>query len=226
MLLNIILCKESISIEEVIFIINILDKIKSKNKISLNEFLNIKDIPKEKNYLTTLDGEIILFIKVNPINVDLLSEEELETKMDLMSLEFSNEQNPYKILVIPRTVDISEHIHEQEELEKTCNDDISTKIIEQRIKFTSNLVADKNIIENEFYLLVWVKNSEDFETEINKRANTWITRFRNCELDAEILKEKDIILLVKSFTIPEFARKEGTNYGDNIVKLRERRKIA
>lgn len=209
-----------------ISIINILNKFRSNKKISLNEFLNIRDIPKDKNYLTTLSGEMILFIKVNPINVDLLSEEELESKMDLMSVEFANEQYPYKIIVIPRTVDISEHIHEQEELQKECVDEISTKIIEQRIKFTSNLIADKNIIENEFYVLVWVKDLEDFETEINKRANTWITRFRNCELDAEILKEKDIILLVKSFTIPEFARKEGTNYGDNIVKLRERRKIA
>lgn len=155
-----------------------------------------------------------------------MSEEELETKMDLMSLEFSNEQNLYKILVIPRMVDLSEHIQEQEEMQKNCDDDICRKIIEQRMKFTSNLVADKNIIENEFYVLVWVSDTNEFETEINKRANAWITRFRNCGMDCEILKEKDIILLIKSFTIPEFARKEGTNYSDNIVKLKERRKIA
>ena len=69
-----------------ILIINILNIFKRNNNITLNEFLNIKDIPREKNYLTTLDGQIILFIKINPINVDLLSEEELESKMDLMSM--------------------------------------------------------------------------------------------------------------------------------------------
>ena len=202
--------------------LSILKMLKNRKDITLNEFLNIKDIPKDKNYLITLDDQIILFLKVSPINNDLLSEDELESKMDLMSIEFANEQYPYKILVIPRAVDISEHIHEQEILKNNCDDDVSRKIVEERIKFTSNYVADKDIIENEFYLLIWAKNSENAELELNKRADNWINRFRNCELESEILNETDIILVVKSFTIPEFARKEGTDYRDNIVQIRRK----
>ena len=204
--------------------LSILKMLKNRKDITLNEFLNIKDIPKDKNYLITLDDQMILFLKVYPINNDLLSEDELESKMDLMSIEFSNEQYPYKILVIPRTVDISEHIHEQENLKNNCDDDVSRKIVEQRIKFTSNFVADKDIIENEFYLLIWTRNSDNAELELNKRADTWINRFRNCELESEVLKETDIILVTKSFTIPEFARKEGTDYRDNIVQIKRKEK--
>jgi len=204
---------------EVILIIKL---IKNKKAISLNEFLNIKDIPREKRYLYTLDGEVLLFIKVYPINIDLLSIEELENKMDLMSIEFANEQNPYKILVIPRAVDISEYIHEQEILKNKCEDDISKKIIEDRIKFTTNLVADKDIIENEFYIMIWEKASDNSESELNKRASNWINKLKNCDLNSKILEEKEIILLVKSFTIPEFARTEGTDYGDNIVKIKRK----
>lgn len=207
-----------------ILIKNILEKLKKKNDITLNEFLNIKDIPKDKNYLLTLEGEIILFIKVTPINIDLLSEEELVNKMDSMCVEFANEQYPYKILVIPRSVDISEHIHEQQQLENNCTSESEKKIIERRIKFTSNLVASKDIIENEFYLMIWMKNTDNAELEINKRANNWLSRLRNCELNSEILTETDIILLIKSFTIPEFARKEGTDYGDNIVQIKRKEK--
>lgn len=195
---------------------------KNKKEITLNEFLNIKDIPKDKNYLITKDGEKILFIRVNPINIELLSEEEMEAKMDLMSIEFSNEQYPYKILVIPRTVDISEHIIEQEKLKNMSDDETSKSIIENRIRFTTNLVADKDIIENEFYILIWNRDSEGSELELNKRANNWISRLRNCDLEGEVLNEKDIILLAKSFTIPEFARKEGTDYRDNIVQIKRR----
>lgn len=202
--------------------ISILNILKKKKTKTLNEFLNIKDIPKGKNYLITLDGQIILFLKVYPINIDLLSEEELEAKMDSMTIDFANEQQPYKILVIPRTVDISEHIHEQEKLKNSVQDEISKKIIEERIKFTTNLVANKDIIENEFYILIWEKKSENAEIEINKRANAWTTRLRNCEYDSEILNETDIILLAKSFTIPEFARKEGTDYRDNIVRIKRK----
>ena len=111
-------------------LINEKTKIKIYISKSKNEFLNIKDIPKRKNYLITLDGQIILFLKVYPINIDLLSEEELEAKMDSMTIDFANEQQPYKILVIPRTVDISEHIHEQEKLKNSVQNEISKKIIE------------------------------------------------------------------------------------------------
>lgn len=199
----------------------ILIKLKQQAK-TLNEFLNIKNI--EENYLTTLDGQVILFMKVIPINTDLFSEEELENKMDSMSIEFSNEQYPYTILVIPRKVDIADFINEQQELKRKLQDDVSIQIVEKRIICTHELVADKNIIENEFYLCIWAKDGENAIENLIKRANNWKQRFKNCDFEIELLNKTDIILLVKSFTIPEFARKEGTDYRDNIVRIR--RKIA
>lgn len=200
-------------------VINI--KIFSKEKTqSLNDFLNIKDI--KDNYLYTLDGQVILFIKVFPINIELLSDNELEVKMDANSIEFSNEQYPYKIIVIPRAVDISEHIREQEELKKTLDDEVCIKIINNRIIATTEIVENKNIIENEFYIMIYDNFKDNIENELNKRANNWIKRLKNCELKSEVLEERDIILLIKSFTIPEFARTEGTDYADNIVKIKRK----
>lgn len=192
-------------------------KLKKQTK-TLNEFLNIKDI--EENYLTTLDEQIISFIKVFPINTELFSEEELENKMDTTSIEFSNEQYPYKIFIIPRKVDIVDFVNEQQELKKQLQDEISIQIVEKRIIFTHELVADKNIIENEFYLCIWEKQGENAKENLIKRANNWRQRLKNCDLESEILSKTDILLMVKSFTIPEFARKEDTNYRDNIVKIR------
>ena len=206
------LCRKGISTKEVIII-------KNKSK-SLNEFLNIKNI--DENFLYTLDNKVITFIKVYPINTELFSEEELENKMDSMSVEFSNEQYAYSIFVIPRKVDISEYVKEQEELKKNIQDEISIKIVEKRIIATHELVADKNIIENEFYLYIWEENSENVEEKILKRANNWRKRFKDCGFETEILEKTQIILLAKSFTIPEFARKESVDYDDSIVRIRRR----
>lgn len=206
------LCKESISTKEVIII-------KNKNK-SLNEFLNIKNI--NENFLYTLDNKVIAFIKVYPINTELFSEEELENKMDSMSVEFSNEQYPYTIFVIPRKVDISDYVKEQEKLKKNIQDEISIKIVEKRIIATHELVADRNIIENEFYLYIWEDDSDNVKEKILKRANNWKKRFKDCGFETEILEKTQIILLVKSFTIPEFARKESVDYDDSIVRIRRR----
>ena len=183
------LCKKSISTKE-----GILIKIKNK---TLNEFLNIKNI--DENYLYTLDNKVILFIKIYPINTELFSEEELWNKMENMSVEFSNEQYPYSVFVIPRKVDITDYIKEQEELKKSIQDETSRRIIEKRIIATHEMVADKNIIENEFYLCIWGDFSQDIEEKLIKRANIWKQRFKKCEFETE-----------------------DTNYDDNIVRIRRR----
>ena len=64
-----------------------------------------------------------------------MSDSELESKMDANSIEFSSEQYPYKIMVIPRAVDISEHIREQEQLKKTLDDEVCIEII-------NNIISD------------------------------------------------------------------------------------
>lgn len=204
--------------KEVILIIKLFQK--NNNIQTLNEFLNIKEI--KNNYLYTLDGQVIVFIKINPINIELLSNEEMESKMNLSSIEFSQERYPYKIMVIPRAVDISEHIQEQEELKKKIEDDVCIEIVNNRIISTTEIVENKNIIENEFYIMLFDSNKDNIEIELSKRANNWVNRLKNCDLRSSILEEKQIILLVKSFTIPEFARIEGTDYSDNIVQIKEK----
>ena len=200
--------------------IYIIKLFKKKTEQTLNEFLNIKDI--KGNYLYTLDEQVISFIKVNPMNIELLSDKELESKMDFASIEFSNEQFPYKIIVIPRAVDISDYIREQEELRNKLTNDVCIEIINNRIISTTEMIENKNIIENEFYIMIFDANKDNIEVELNKRANNWISRLKNCGLKSEILEERDIILLVKSFTIPEFARTEGTDYRDNIVQIKRK----
>ena len=200
-------------------ILKLINKfLKKEEEQSLNEFLNIKNI--RESILYTLDGQVIQFIKVEPINIELLTDEELELKMNFSIIEFSEEQQPYKILVIPRAVDISEHIEEQEELKLKIDDDVGIEIINNRIISTTEIVENKNIIENEFYIMIYDSNKDNIENELMKRANNWINRLKNCGYRSNLLYEREIILLIKSFTIPEFARSEGTDYDDNIVQIK------
>lgn len=210
--------------KEVILITKLLQKLYQKrnnatsNNQSLNEFLNVKNI--KESFLYTLDGHVIQFIKVEPINIELLTDDELESKMNFSSIEFSEEQQPYKILVIPGAVDISEHIEEQEELKRKIDDDVGIEIINNRIISTTEIVENKNIIENEFYIMIYDSNKDNIENELMKRANNWINRLKNCGYRSNLLYEREIILLIKSFTIPEFARSEGTDYDDSIVQIK------
>ena len=89
----------------------------------------------------------------------------MESKMDLMNIELSSESNQYKILIIPRAVDISDHIHEQQELKDLANDDISIYIINNRIISTTKMVENRNIRENEFYIMIYDKTKDNIVVE-------------------------------------------------------------
>ena len=194
----------------------ILNKLKKQKDISLNEFLNIADI--EDNYITTIDGFILMILNIKAQNFGLLSEKELVNRMNSMSVEFSNERYPYKILVIPKIVDITETIKEQEELKQKVDNEIFREIIENRINFLQNFVSDKEIIENDFFLIIWEKESEKAKIELQKRASNWKNRLRNCEIKSEILNNEELIYLIKTFNLPNY-KDEDNDYKNHISKI-------
>lgn len=194
----------------------ILNKVKKQKDISLNEFLNIADI--EDNCITTIDGFILMILNIKAQNFGLLSEKELVNRMNSMSVEFSNERYPYKILVTPKIVDITETIKEQEELKQKVDNEIFREIIENRINFLQNFVSDKEIIENDFFLIIWEKESEKAKIELQKRASNWKNRLRNCEIKSEILNNEELIYLIKTFNLPNY-KDEDNDYKNHISKI-------
>ena len=194
----------------------ILNKVKKQKDISLNEFLNIADI--EDNCITTIDGFILMILNIKAQNFGLLSEKELVNRMNSMSVEFSNERYPYKILVTPKIVDITETIKEQEELKQKVDNEIFREIIENRINFLQNFVSDKEIIENDFFLIIWEKETEKAKIELQKRANNWKNRLRNCELKSEILNKEELIFLIKTFNLTSY-KNEDNDYKNHISKI-------
>ncbi len=198
----------------------ILYKIKNKKNISLNEFLNISDIT-EDNSINTLDNYVLMILNIKPQNFGLLSEQELESKMNSMSVEFANERYPYKILVLPKIVDITETIREQEDLKQKIQNNKFKEIIDNRIKFLLNFVSNKEIIENDFFLIIWEKETEKAKIELQKRANNWKSRLRNCELKSEILNKEEIISLIKVFNLPNY-KEEENDYENHITKIKRK----
>ena len=59
----------------------------------------------------------------------------------------------------------------------------------------------KNIIENEFYIMIYDSNKDNIENELMKRANNWINRLKNCGYRSDLLYEREIIFLIKSFCL-------------------------
>ncbi len=86
----------------------------------------------------------------------------------------------------------------------------------EEIKGLSSFALTGDVIERQFYMVIWEHKYLDVETELLKRASTLEERFSSCELQAEIADQNTIVRLCNLFANPAFAHIEGTDIGQNI----------
>lgn len=141
--------------------------------------------------------------------MNLLSDGENDLLMKKLAIEMSTENIQYKFFIIPQIIDISDNIEFQKRLYNKKDDKIKKEIISKRIKELKELVGNEEIIENEYYIMLWSEIGN--EEQVLKRANEWINRFDTCKFDSKIINEKDIIKLMKSFIMPEI-KNETSSY--------------
>ncbi|MCI8760666.1 MAG: hypothetical protein HFJ34_06100 [Clostridia bacterium] len=145
--------------------------------------------------------------------MNLLSDEENQLLMKKLAIEMATENIQYKFLVIPKIIDISDNIEFQKKLYNKLDSKIKKDIVKKRIKELRELIGNEQIVENEYYLMLWAEGTD--EDKILKRIQEWINRFYICNFNANIINEKDIIKLIKSFTMPEI-KTESSSYRQRI----------
>lgn len=84
------------------------------------QFINIKDI--NEKYLYTNEGNIMKFLIIDSISIDLYSKSEKETLIKPLTAELSEVQYPFKFIAVLRPVDISPIISNMQEMIKFSND--------------------------------------------------------------------------------------------------------
>ena len=193
---------------------NGLDKLikafKNKPAITANRFLNIKDI--QGNFLYTIDGKVLAYLKIYPKNCKLMSKEEQKNHAQILTRNFASELKPFKLYFTNRPVNLQRNQDYQAELmDKEKN---ATKFILQgkRSRSFGNLSVRGKALESEIYLIVWGENTEYIEQELMKRLNDLKMKFTNSGYRTEILEERLIIQLVNSYTNPDVAYIENQDY--------------
>ena len=118
------------------------DIFKPKEKIkTCNEELNIKDI--KNNFLYTKDDNVMSYIKIQPLNLYLLSNKEQELIIRQLSAELSSEIKELKFFSIARPVDVGDLIEDLQEIANNCLNQIQKDLLKKHINETVRLYANK-----------------------------------------------------------------------------------
>lgn len=180
------------------------DRIKARKRSTQN-FINIRNI--EGEFLYTKDGYVMSYLKIEPIAIDLFSDNEKESLSRTLTAELSSIDKPFKLLAISRTVDIENLVNEyRREYDKSKSKE-QKEIIEEEIKVVKGFVEDE-VVERQFFIVMWEKNKRGVESEFKKEMLEVKQKFERNKIRGSILKSKEIIELCKLINNPNNAYNE------------------
>jgi len=171
-----------------------------------NEFLNVKDVRGPVLYCK--DGYIFAFLRIQPINLDLLSPREYTRKIKTFAAEFSAEKKRLKFFSISRPVDISGLSARLSRLLAEATDAAQKDLLNHEIREMSSFALTGEVTELQFYLVLWEPAASDGERELLRRARELENRFAGCEIVADLCDQGTIIRLLNLFSNPNYAHLE------------------
>ncbi len=164
-----------------------------KEENTAQDFVNVVDI--KENFLYTLDGYAMTYIRIHPISIELLSHKEKETLCNELTAELSSVDKPFKFLAVSRPVDISGLLEEYTNLLSNTDDHIQKALLRKEIYEMNEFALSRDVVERQFYIILWEKLSEDIEKDLMKRLKELIKKFENVGIRCDILESYDIIRL-------------------------------
>ncbi|WP_430885135.1 hypothetical protein [Fusibacter sp. JL216-2] len=174
----------------------------NENQKTAQEFVNVKDI--HDRFLYTRDGQIIAYIKIHPISIDLFSDSEKEQISKVLTAELSSVQKPFKFLAVSRPVDITPLVNEYQSLLSETKDQKQKELLRHEIMEISNFATSGEVIERNFFIMLWSRYREGIESDLIKECKEMIQKFESVNIHCDIIKEQEITRLCNSINNPAY----------------------
>ena len=179
---------------------------KSQQVLTAQEFVNVKDI--HDKFLYTRDGQVIAYIKINPISIDLFSDMEKEQICRVLTAELSSIQKPFKFLAVSRPVDITPLVNEYTALLSETTDQQQKELLRNEMMVMSNYAVSGEVVERQFYIMLWTKFRVGIEQDLLKECREFCNKFESANIGCDIIKEHEIVRLCNLINNPAYTHLE------------------
>ena len=194
------------------------DKIDNK-KETAQDFVNVKDI-KDK-FLYTRDEKIISYIQINAIDINLLSKREKQTLARTLTAELTSERKTFKFIAVSRPVDISPLLTEYQNIISNTTNQKQKELLRHEIYSISNFALSGEVVERQFYIMLWEDYEEGIERDILKRAMEFASKLESSSIKCNILTENKIVRLCNLINNPAYTNIEDTSFETTIPFLKD-----
>lgn len=166
-----------------------------EEKLTANQYTNVKDI--KENFLFTKNGYLMAYVKVNKFNIDLLKREEKRGKSEQLAASFEGDKKDFAYISYPREIDIDDHKQEVKDLYITANDIGVRNILEIIQEAYNYLSTSGENYSHQHFIKIWTyigkRELREVKMELLQRANSFVQRYTEVGIKAEILNSGEII---------------------------------
>lgn len=198
-----------------------------KRVLSAQEFLNVEDITDD--LIWGRDGYIFGFLRVQAPDIHLLSDEEKERTVDLLTQTITSatvSEEPLTILSIPRTVDVSGMVNYLSDLKNQTSEDGKLKLLNGEIASMQKM-ARQGIKEPMIVIKCWIKAKKGADDLLNTRLKKLKNGLSEQGIQASQMNTQEIIHLCKVFAdLGEYQDDEMSNVYEDIPLMHNQKRKA
>lgn len=182
-----------------------------------NNFLNVKNVINSQ--LFSKDDHMCSYIKIEPVNINLMEEKDMRLMSEALAAEFSGIFHDFKFIAVSKPEDNSELISQYSRERQNTTNSIRRAIFLEEITSSQERVQNLEVPTREFYFMLWKEN--ETEKDFIKRAVDFRDRLIRCRIQAKIASQKEIIKLIEQTTSPQYVVDEELNPEINFTFITE-----
>lgn len=163
----------------------------SKKQASTQAWVPIKDI--HNNLLWRKDDHIVVIIRVQPVNIALLSKKEKQRKIKKLEEALNGVDYYYQTLSIAKPVDLDAYIMNLERAKRESEDPIQKKLLSGYAHQAAAKAMSGEALERHFYILiphVLGKKTEIDQAVISDRGIQMASNLTHAELVSEVCDDE------------------------------------
>jgi len=178
----------------------------SRADASVQEWLPLSDV--KNNLIYRKDRHIVAVIRVQPINIHLLSDREKIRKVLRLEEALNGIDFPFQILSIARPVDLDSYILKIERMRAETDNILRKKLLSIYARQAASTVTSGEALERHFYILIQHplgKNAQLDEEFLKHRAMQLTSNLSSAELISSLCTDQELRNLQFIFSNPSHA---------------------
>jgi len=165
-----------------------------------NQWMPISDI--DGSIVYRKDGCLVGMLRVQPLNIDLLSDRERRSKVSTFTEELNGEKDHLQIFCIGRPVDLNNYLDWLQNKAKQETDYTRKRLLNNFVKEATYKASSGDTIERRFYIVISKQNENKAAADLLNRLSELRRKLSTVGLISNICKDDELLDVYSLFSHP------------------------